>query len=85
MRLSGLRITGERQMSDMRDCRLADPNAELPFEHEHHGSWVQMKLVATAEVTKDGWLRRVATYACPSCGYELSESTPERGVDSISA
>jgi hypothetical protein len=35
-----------------------------------------MELVASAEVRRDGWVRCELTYACPSCGYELTESTP---------
>ena len=72
-------------MSDMRDRRLIDPNADLPFDHEHNGDWVQMTLVSTAELTRDGSKRHVLTYACPKCGYELTESTPERVLTVLTA
>jgi hypothetical protein len=55
-------------MSEMRDRRLTLPNTDTPFDHKHHGTWITMELVASAEVRRDGWVR--------SCGYELTESTP---------
>lgn len=72
-------------MSDIQDRRLTDRTTDLPFDHEHYGDWVQMELVSTTEVVRGGWIRRVLTYSCPSCGYELSESTPDRAVDLRSA
>jgi hypothetical protein len=63
-------------MSEMRDRRLTLPNTDTPFDHKHHGTWITMELVASAEVRRDGWVRCELTYACPSCGYELTESTP---------
>lgn len=69
------------QIAEMRDRRLTEPATDLPFEHEHYGAWVQMELVDAAEIERRGWIRRVTTYLCPSCGYELTESTPIRAVD----
>jgi hypothetical protein len=68
-------------ISQMRDRRLTQPAIDLPFEHEHYGAWVPMELVHDAEVERRGWVRRVTVFSCPSCGYELTESTPVRAVD----
>ena len=65
----------------MRDRRLTEPVVEQPFEHEHYGEWVPMVLLRAVEVERDGWIRREVTYSCPSCSYELAESTPVRAVD----
>lgn len=63
-------------MPEMRDRRLFDPDTDRPFEHEHDGAWVRMQLIASGDVVRAGSVRRQAVYACPSCGYELSESMP---------
>lgn len=68
-------------MFDLRDRRLTEPDADQPFEHEHYGSWVPMELLRSVEVERQGWLRRETTFSCPSCAYELTESTPVRAVD----
>ena len=44
-----------------------------------------MPPIATAEIERHGWVRLAVTYACPSCGYELTESTPIRAIDLKSA
>lgn len=72
-------------MSEMCERRMTDPAAVPPFDHLHSDQSVEMKLVSTAEVPRDGWIRRVLTFACPTCGYELAESTPERAMDLASA
>ena len=66
---------------NLRDRRLSEPDTNTPFDHEHYGAWVPMPPVATAEIERHGWIRLAVTYACPSCGYELTESTPIRAVD----
>jgi hypothetical protein len=68
-------------LSDLRDRRLNEPAAEEPFEHEHSGDWVPMVFLRAVEVERDGWIRREVTYSCPSCRYELTESTPARAVE----
>ena len=60
--------------SDVRDRRVAEPDADPPFEHEHTGSWVRMYRTSETVAARDGWLRRERIYTCPSCGYELTES-----------
>jgi hypothetical protein len=66
---------------DLRDRRLTEPAADQPFEHQHYGDWVPMVLLRSAEVEREGWIRREDTFSCPSCSYELTESTPVRAVD----
>ena len=68
-------------MAEMRDRRLTEPAVDEPFEHEHYGSWVAMQLVRSVDVEREGWVRRATTFSCPSCAYELTESTPVRAVD----
>ena len=63
-------------MSEMRDRRLTEPEIELPFEHEHYGAWVPMQVVRSGEIERDGLIRRETAFRCPSCGYELTESSP---------
>jgi hypothetical protein len=70
---------------NLRDRRLAEPDTDTPFDHEHYGAWVPMPPVSSAEIERRGWIRLAVTYACPSCGYELTESTPIRAVDLKSA
>lgn len=61
-------------MTDPGDRPLVEPDADLPFEHEHTGVWVSMSGTSDAEVARDGWLWRERIYTCPGCGYELTES-----------
>lgn len=68
-------------MAEMRDRRLTEPAVEQPFEHEHYGAWVTMHLVRSVDIEREGWMRRATTFSCPSCAYELTESTPTRAVD----
>ena len=72
-------------MADLRDRRLTEPGADQPFDHEHYGDWVPMQVVRCIEVEREGWIRREVTFACPSCTYELTESTPIRAVDLTTA
>jgi hypothetical protein len=68
-------------MSDLRDRRLTEPAVLQPFDHEHYGDWVPMQFVGSVEVERHGWIRREVTFSCPSCSYELTESTPVRAFD----
>lgn len=68
-------------MFELRDRRLTEPDSDQPFEHEHYGSWVRMELLRSVEVERHGWVRQETTFSCPSCAYELTESTPVRAVD----
>ena len=65
-------------ISEMRDRRQREPDVALPFEHDHEGTWVVMTMVHTGEVEREAWIRHEATFSCPRCGYELTESTPLR-------